>query len=148
MFYFIDFHFPKKYVALTMFLWFNISLSYWKLFWINDLKCLLQLFVFNKLHVFLNKIVIIFSRFIWYFHILSIIIPFWFWNLIQLNLIAILIWVFIEKQFLTKKYMQETNINSIFDIPSQKYLFVFLTIRAWMREERSFNFWNFLYINI
>ena len=88
---FYRFHFSKKHVALLMFFWVNILLSYWKPFWINDLKCLFQLFVFNELHVFLSKIIILFSRFIWYFHMLSIISPFWFWNLIQLNLIVILI---------------------------------------------------------
>ena len=41
------FYFLKKYVALIMFFWVNISLSYWKLFWINDLKYLFQLFVLN-----------------------------------------------------------------------------------------------------
>ena len=41
--------------------------------------------------------------------------------------------------------MQETNIDSIFDIPSQKYLFVFLTIRV---LEWDSILGMFLYINI
>ena len=45
--------------------------------------------------------------------------------------------------------MQETNIDSIFDIPSQKYLFVFLTIRVLEWEKRDYSIVGiFFYINI
>ena len=59
------FHFPKKYVALIIFIWINISLYCWKLFEMNNLKYFFQLFVWNKLYMFLNDISLLKIVFQW-----------------------------------------------------------------------------------
>ena len=125
-----------------MFFWVNISLSYWKLCWINDLKCLFQLFVFNKLHVFWNKIRIIFFRLIF-----SYIINYYSFLVLKFNSVKFdchfdlsIHWkiIFNKEIYVRNKH----RFNFRYTI-SKIFIRFFNNQSVWMREERLFNFRNF-----